>query len=96
MSSGSSLWRLYPKRSIASHSICGSGRLFPGLERETRGAESMTWVVTEQMVAKNNEQPERGKGYSKPVRLSREYCKNSTKGEAIRKNCGLHWSNSQG
>lgn len=55
MSSGSSLWRLYPKRSIASHSICGSGRLFPGLERETRRAESMTRLVTE-LVVKDNEQ----------------------------------------
>lgn len=56
MSSGSSLWRLYPKRSIASHRICGSGRLFPGLERETRRAESMTRLVTELVVAKDNEQ----------------------------------------
>jgi hypothetical protein len=40
MSSGSDLWRLYPKRSITSHSICGSGPLFPGLRSEKRRAES--------------------------------------------------------
>ena len=50
------MWRLYPKRSIVSHRICGSGRLFPGLERETRRAESMTRLVTELVVAKDNEQ----------------------------------------
>src|ERR1700716_4085035 len=37
-----SSWRLYPKRSIASHKFCGSGRLFPGLlERVTRIAGLM-------------------------------------------------------
>jgi hypothetical protein len=35
------LYRLYPKRSIASHRFCGSGRLFPGFEGETI-RESMT------------------------------------------------------
>jgi len=46
------LMRLYPKRSIASHRFCGSGRLFPGLLEETRRAESdMTWLMTERLLA---------------------------------------------
>ena len=35
-----SSWRLYPERSITSHSICGSGRLFPGFKRAKRRVES--------------------------------------------------------
>ena len=51
MSCSASSWRLYPERSITPHSICGSGRLFPGLERETRRAESMTeLLVAENMI----------------------------------------------
>src|ERR1700730_1721097 len=44
-----SSWRIYPRRSIASRSICGSGRLFLGLERETRSAERMTELIPERM-----------------------------------------------
>lgn len=89
MSSGSSLWRLYPKRSIASHSICGSGRLFPGLERETRRAESMTWLVTELMVAKDNEQSEPGKDIPRLSRCQEKIAKSARKARQSAKLAGL-------
>ena len=38
---------LYPKRSIASHRFCGSGRLFPGLGAETQRVSMNELVVTE-------------------------------------------------
>ena len=58
MSSGSDLWRLYPKRSITSHSICGSGPLFPGLRSEKRRAES---VMAELLVVARNTGSDAGK-----------------------------------
>jgi hypothetical protein len=51
-------WRLYPERSITSHRFCGSGRLFPGLEAETRRAEIMTESVVQRTLAI----PNAGKG----------------------------------
>ncbi len=55
MSCSASSWRLYPERSITPHNICGSGRLFPGLE--TRRAKTMIELV----VTDDHEQSERGK-----------------------------------
>jgi serine-type D-Ala-D-Ala carboxypeptidase len=66
--SGASSWRLYPERSITPHSICGSGRLFPGLESETRKAD-MTWLV----VAKYKNNPERGQAYFTTIPMSRRF-----------------------
>ena len=51
-------WRLYPERSITSHRFCGSGRLFPGLETETRRAE----IMTGSMVRRTLAIPNAGKG----------------------------------
>jgi hypothetical protein len=48
MSCTASSWRLYPERSITPHSICGSERLFPGLESETRKADMTALLVGEQ------------------------------------------------
>jgi len=51
--SGTGSWRLYPKRSIASHRFCGSGRLFRGFNDGKREAGSdMTWALTELVVAR--------------------------------------------
>jgi hypothetical protein len=63
-----SSWRLYPRRSIASHSICGSGRLFTGLlEKETRRARSIF------MGAKETSDPELAQECKRPDRLSRNF-----------------------
>jgi hypothetical protein len=95
MSCSASSWRLYPKRSITSHSICGSGRLFPGFKRETRRAESMTGLVTELVVAKDNEQSRTLGRISRPIQMSREYCIKCTKVKAICKICLYSRSNGQ-
>jgi hypothetical protein len=58
MSSGCDLWQLYPKRSITSHSICGSGPLFRGLRSEKRRAKS---GMAELVVVARNTVPDAGK-----------------------------------
>ena len=70
-----SSWRLYPKRSIASHSICGSGRLFRGFNDGKREVGSdITWLVTElPMVAKDTNNPELAQECQSPDRLSRNF-----------------------
>jgi hypothetical protein len=70
-SSSSSFWRLYPERSIASHSICGSGRLFPGFKRETRCGES----GMAELSSCGEHEFGRGQGYPVIIQMSREYCK---------------------
>jgi hypothetical protein len=62
-----SSWRLYPERSITPHSICGSERLFPGLE--TRDAEAMTELV----VTDDNEQSRTRQQYSAIIGMSRQF-----------------------
>jgi hypothetical protein len=86
MSCLSSSWRLYPERSITPHSICGSGRLLPGLESETRRAESMIGLVTDLVVAKDTSNPERGQDYSGTIRMSRQFCKMRKTGEGKTRN----------
>jgi hypothetical protein len=86
MSSGSSLWRLYPKRSIASHSICGSGRLFRLFKEETRRAGSS---MAELVVAGYTINSGRGQGYPAFVQMSREYCKIGKKDRTDYKICRI-------
>ena len=69
MSCSASSWRLYPKRSIASHRFCGSGRLFPGLETQTRLAECMS----DSVVATDIGNPERGQEYSTTIQMSMQF-----------------------
>lgn len=57
-------------------------RQFSDGKREA--GKGMMRLITELVVAKDNEQCERGKGYSAVIRLSREYCKIGTKGKTIR------------
>jgi hypothetical protein len=48
--------RLYPRRSIAPHRFCGSGRLLPGFEGETI-RESMTRLVAVILKAQECQRP---------------------------------------
>ena len=64
--------RLYPKRSIASHRFCGSGRLLPRLE-ETRRAERMTELMTGRMVPKDRSSLEQAQECNPTVVLSRHF-----------------------
>ena len=77
MSCSASSWRLYPERSITPHSICGSGRLFPGLERETRRAEGMTGLLTELVVTDDTNYSKRGQEYSTTIQMSRQFAESS-------------------
>ena len=67
MSCRASSWRRYPKRSIASHRFCGSGRLFPLLEDETQRARNMTELSVK------DDKRERGQAYSTRNHMSRNF-----------------------
>src|SRR5258706_7774908 len=72
--SGIGSWRLYPKRSIASHRFCGSGRLFRGFNDGKREAGSDIDLGADRTDGcedmGNPEQPQECK---RPVMLSRNF-----------------------
>lgn len=89
MSSGSSLWRLYPKRSITSHRFCGSGRLFRRFSDGKREAGSdMIWLLTVLVVGTTRAIPDAGKHISAPFRCQEEYCKMGNKVKTV---CKMGW-----